>query len=589
MMDSASLSLFDAGGAPASRMVPQFASAAIAAPALVARDYQQACDAAIDAHLADHRTGLVVMATGCGKTVIFSKAAAKRGGCLVLAHRDSLIKQAAAKLHQESGEYVAIEKAERTAFASNYIAASVQTLRDRRLREFAARFPAIRFIIIDEAHRATAKTYRDIVAAFPDAQILGVTATADRTDGVGMNNVFEAGPADGAIYRYEMGQAMSDGWLAPFKMVPVACKIDLRGIDVKGRGATRGYDEQQLEDAIAECAADNATSLLDVCGEHRLIGFTPGVKTAHATAGALNLKRPGCARAVDGEMNDQEKELIGRQHRDGEFQFLINCGVYIEGYDDATLDGIFDSAFTLSRQRAVQKWGRATRTLPGLVDGLATAAERRGAISASSKPWAVVYDLTPNMTRHDPVSPADDLLAGRATDDEIKRVKEKLRKAGGDVDGALSDVRAEMAADRAAVAARAAMLAARRRATTGAPVTIWQMIGRKPERQDHETVRRIRPEDRPEPWMLDWLRRRDVRAPVDMTRRDFFKLKGISEGRDKNGLANLASVERLGRYGISAQELPQSTAVRVLNAIAANHMHALPAAQLTALLDGSFE
>jgi len=563
---STALSLFD--WSPDRRVVqPKVESR----PGLSLRPYQQEADAAIDRELARVRATLAVMATGTGKTVLFAHQAAKRGGALVVAHRDSLIRQAAKKLRSQVGERVAIEKAGEYAWpGADFIVGSIQTLRGPRLEMFKRRHPDIRTIIFDEAHRSVAPGYLALAAAYPEAKIIGVTATADRADGVAMGNLY-----DSVAFRYEIGAATEDGWLTPIKMVPVKCSASLDGIKLRGKGEVRDFDQQQLEDAIADLAADNARGLLDVCGDHRLIVFTPGVKTAHATAQALNKLRPGTAIAVDGEMDDQQKDSAVRAHQNGDARYLVNCGVYTEGYDDETLDGIFDSAPTKSRIRAVQKWGRATRIWPHGIGHLETPAERRAAIADSPKPWAMLYDLTLNTEKHDLVSFADDLLAGKATPDEIKAVRKKLRERGGTADEALEEVRAS--------AARAAAAAKQRKAKAGKAKTIWDLIK---ERRSHAEVepRLIRPEDRPPVWAWDWMRRNGMRPPTDLTKREFQKLYREAKGRKAKGLCDHQTIERLGRYAIDGRQLSAETANRVLNAIAANRQQPLARDHLASLL-----
>jgi superfamily II DNA or RNA helicase len=547
MRDRASLDLFAPRAPPA-----------LTAAGLALRPYQTECLAAIDAHFSAHRSGLAVLATGLGKTVIAAAMARKRGGCMFLAHRDSLIKQAAQKLEKETGEKVAIEKAERTAFASPYICASVQTLKGPRLDRFAARHN-IEFIVIDEAHRSTAKSYRNILDAFPFAQVLGITATADRSDDVALGEVFEPGPVNGAVFRYEMPDAMTDGWLTPLKVVPITCSASLDGIKIRGGD----FDAQQLEDALEAYAGETARSLLDQCGDHRLIVFRPGVKSAHATAGALNLLRPGCAWAIDGTMDDATKEDLQERHKAGEYQYLVNCSVLTEGYDDERLSGIFDGAPTKSRLRAVQKWGRATRIWPDGIGHLTTADERRAAIAASPKPWAMLYDLTMNSTRHEPVSPADDLLAGRASDEEIKRVKEKLKKAGGDVASALADVRAEIAADRAAAAAKAALIAANRRSKAGVARTIWDMMGVKQPSLALDEIHN--PDLFASGRQIGWLRGHGVsNIPPHLSKKQASKMIGSLLKREKLGLATPGQVEQLQRLGVTATNISKLHAIQVI-------------------------
>ena len=154
------------------------------------RDYQQAAIAGVMKAFEAKRSTLAVLATGLGKTVIAAELARLRGDVLFIAHRETLIDQAAQKLRRWTGQHVAIEKAERRSRGGQFVVASVQSLRGDRLRFFAAGHQHIKTIIIDECHRAAAKSYRDVLAAFPDAKVLGLTATADRGDKKALGTVF---------------------------------------------------------------------------------------------------------------------------------------------------------------------------------------------------------------------------------------------------------------------------------------------------------------------------------------------------------------------------------------------------------------
>jgi superfamily II DNA or RNA helicase len=126
---------------------------------IIPRPYQVRADSAIDVEFETKRSTLVVHPTGSGKTILFCRQAVKRGGALILAHRDSLIRQAAEKLKWATGgKEIQIEKAQEYADASEFVVASVQTLQGQRLKNFARDFSSIPLIIVDEAHRATAKS-----------------------------------------------------------------------------------------------------------------------------------------------------------------------------------------------------------------------------------------------------------------------------------------------------------------------------------------------------------------------------------------------------------------------------------------------
>jgi superfamily II DNA or RNA helicase len=147
------------------------------------RPYQSDLLDRIDrAWFAGHRSILAQLPTGGGKTIVFSNVvhhASKNGlKCLMLAHREELIKQAADKIEIITNEPVGIIKA---GYPTNYDrdiqVASVQSL-TRRLD----RCPQFDLIVVDEAHHSTSRTYRTILNRYPTARVLGVTATPIRLD-----------------------------------------------------------------------------------------------------------------------------------------------------------------------------------------------------------------------------------------------------------------------------------------------------------------------------------------------------------------------------------------------------------------------
>ena len=128
---------------------------------------------------------LLVLPTGGGKTVVMSKVAegaVQEGGrVLIMAHRSELLTQAADKLRMVTGIESAIEKAESSSLGSMFpvTVGSVQSLcRERRL----ANFPPDYFstIMVDEAHHCLADSYQHVLSHFPNANVLGVTATPDK-------------------------------------------------------------------------------------------------------------------------------------------------------------------------------------------------------------------------------------------------------------------------------------------------------------------------------------------------------------------------------------------------------------------------
>ena len=146
---------------------------------------------------------LLVLPTGCGKTIVFAKVTedcVRQGRrVLILAHRGELLEQAADKIHKATGLVCAVEKAEETCLGSWFrvVVGSVQTMmREKRLSRFAENY--FDTIIIDEAHHCLSDSYQKVLSHFPGAEVLGVTATPDRGDMRDLGQFFES-----LAYEYE--------------------------------------------------------------------------------------------------------------------------------------------------------------------------------------------------------------------------------------------------------------------------------------------------------------------------------------------------------------------------------------------------
>lgn len=335
------------------------------------RPYQEEAIAAVDRDHEQHRAVLIVMATGTGKTTVFSQIIRRRlmgeapafppCRALVVAHRQELIEQAARRVAAESDLGlldIGVEMGtERGADHHLVVVASVQSLHQKRLERYGHHDFGL--IVVDEAHHATADGYRRVLKHFPHAKVLGVTATPDRGDGAGLGHVFER-----ISYSYQLGQAIRDGYLCPV----TARQIIVEGVDLDRVRTTAGdLNEGDLE---AELITDNAVvgfavPCLEQAGERPTLVFGVTVRHAKALAAALNARRPGSARCVHGSTPQDERAQILRDYQDGRFQFLTNVGVLTEGVDLPLTACVAMCRPTKSRALYTQCAGRGTRLYPG--------------------------------------------------------------------------------------------------------------------------------------------------------------------------------------------------------------------------------
>lgn len=370
------------------------------------RPYQREAEAAI---LGEWDAGilrtLLVLPTGCGKTIVFSKVIEDRvragDRVLVLAHRGELLEQAADKLAQATGLRCATEKAEESCLGSWYrvVVGSVQSLmRDKRLSRFAHDY--FQTIVVDEAHHVLSDGYQRVLNHFCDARVLGVTATPDRGDMRNLGQCFQS-----LAYEYSLPKAIRDGFLSPIKALTIPLKLDLTGVGVQS-GDFKAGDLGTALDPYLEQIADEMERY---CFDRKTVVFLPLVKTSQKFRDILN--RHGFQAAEVNGTSDDRAQIL-RDFDAGKYNVLCNSMLLTEGWDCPSVDCIVLLRPTKVRSLYSQMVGRGTRLFRG-------------------KDHLLLLDFLWHTERHELCHPANLICEN---EDVARKMTENIEAAGCPVD-----------------------------------------------------------------------------------------------------------------------------------------------------------
>lgn len=301
---------------------------------------------------------LLVLPTGCGKTIVFAKVTedcVRHGDrVLILAHRGELLEQAADKIQKSTGLGCAMEKAESTCHGSWFriVVGSVQTLmREKRLRQFPADY--FQTIIVDEAHHCISDSYQKVLKHFDQAKVLGVTATPDRGDMRNLGNYFES-----LAYEYTLPKAIKEGYLSPIKALTLPLKIDISRVEVQAGD----FKASDIGTALDPYLQGIAEEMKKYCMDKKTVVFLPLVKTSQKFRGILN---DHGFRAAEVNGNSQNRAEILKAFDNGEYNVLCNSMLLTEGWDCPSVDCVVVLRPTKVRSLYCQMVGRGTRLYPG--------------------------------------------------------------------------------------------------------------------------------------------------------------------------------------------------------------------------------
>ena len=338
---------------------------------LTLRPYQETLinDARIS--LREHRRIILQAPTGAGKTAItvfmMSRAAEQGKKAMFIVHQNELLSQTSRALWKQKLEHGMIASGKVISRLPVQVA-SVQTLVNR--------LPLVikpDLIIIDEAHRSAASTYQKVLEYYPDAMVIGLTATPQRTDGKGLDDLFNAivtGPT--------IKQLMDAGYLSKYEIFAPAIAADFSTV----KTTAGDYNKGDLESAL-----DKPTITGDAVRHYKQL--TPGKRCVvmcatikHAEHVAERYNDAGVpAACIDGSMTNAEREKVLQQFAAGELLVITNVQLLIEGVDIPSIE--------------VVQWLRPTKSLIVYLQGIG-----RGLRPAQGKDKLVILDHVENWLRH---------------------------------------------------------------------------------------------------------------------------------------------------------------------------------------------
>jgi len=315
---------------------------------------------------------LLVAMCGFGKTVVFShiaaRARAKGNRILVVLHRQELMRQTCSTLDQFNVPYGLIAAGQSSDEQQLVQVASIYTL----ARRLGAIEPP-RLIVIDEAHHASANTWRNVIKGFPSAKILGVTATPIRNSGAGLGDIF-----DSLVVGESTEWLIAGGWLAkPTYYVPPQV-ADFA--DVKSRAG------DYAQDALAErmdkphITGDAVSHYLKICPGAPAVAFCTSIRHAESVAECFR-KRGINALSIDGSLSDADRAGRIDDLAAGRIKVLTSCELISEGFDLPAVTAAIMLRPTQSLAVWIQQAGRAIRPAPG-------------------KERAIILDHVGNVERH---------------------------------------------------------------------------------------------------------------------------------------------------------------------------------------------
>lgn len=324
------------------------------------RDYQEQQYGEIRLALRRVPSVLVQSPTGSGKTVLVANmarnASAKGVRVWFIVHRRELVKQSVATF-TAAGVDVGIVAA---GFRENR-AALVQVCSVGSLKKRMAHLPKPDLLIVDEAHHAVAASWKLIIEAYPDAKVIGLTATPERLDGAGLGQYFKeliVGPSVAAL--------TEAGWLSPYRLYAPG------GPDLSGVHTVAGdYNKKELAAAMdhSTVTGDALEHYRKYAAGRRAVCFLYSVESSIAIVQQFNAAGVPSAH-IDGGTSEAERDAAIQGFREGRILMLSNVDIVSEGFDLPAIDAVFLLRPTRSLGLFLQQAGRGLRPFEGKTEAL---------------------------------------------------------------------------------------------------------------------------------------------------------------------------------------------------------------------------
>ena len=303
--------------------------------------------------------GLVVAATGIGKTYLAAFDSVKYNKILFIAHREEILKQAAQSFKNvRNSNDIGFFYGNQKDTNNSFIFALVQTLgKDEYLNEEYFSKDYFDYIVVDEFHHAVSNNYRKIINYFTPKFLLGLTATPERLDS---KDVFALCDYN-MVYEVRLKDAINKGWLVPFRYYGIYDDtVNYEGIDYKNGK----YDDKQLEEAL----------MLNKRGElilnhylkynsKRAMGFCSSKHHAEYMAKVFNENNIPAVAVYSGEKGEysEERNLALSKLTSGELKVIFSVDMFNEGLDIPSIDMVMFLRPTQSPTIFLQQLGRGLR------------------------------------------------------------------------------------------------------------------------------------------------------------------------------------------------------------------------------------